>query len=234
MRPLPTPRIPVARADEDFALVDQVVGGDVRAFEELVRKHERRVFRVTLAVTGNQQDAEDAMQETFLKLYKRIHDFRRESRFATWLTSIALNEALQLRRVRKRTDSFEELNEAVELPAPQRKQEWYANPEQRFARREIRGFVEDAIRKLEPQYRIVFVLRDIEGLSTEEAAEVLSLNVAALKSRLLRARLMVREELAAKLEKQPGFKARLVRVGMMLRRSLAERFDSGRRRSGGQ
>lgn len=77
------------------------------------------------------------------------------------------------------------------------------------------------------------MLRDIEGLSTDEAAEVLGLNVAALKSRLLRARLMVREELAAKLEKQPGLKARLVRVGMMLRQSLAERFDSGRR-SGGQ
>ena len=233
MQPVHRPQIVPVRADEDFALVDQVLAGDPRAFEELVRKHERRVFRVALAITGNQQDAEDAMQETFLKLYKRIGDFRRESRFATWLTSIALNEALQLRRVRKRTDSFEELNDALELPTPQRKQEWYANPEQRFARREIRGFVENAVRKLEPLYRIVFVLRDIEGLSTDEAAEVLGLNVAALKSRLLRARLMVREELAAKLEKQPGLKARLVRVGMMLRQSLAERFDSGRR-SGGQ
>lgn len=118
MQPMHRAQIVTARPDEDFALVNQVLGGDARAFEELVRKHERRVFRVALAITGNQQDAEDAMQETFLKLYKRIGDFRRESRFATWLTSIAVNEALQLRLVRKRTDSFEEVNDAVELPTP--------------------------------------------------------------------------------------------------------------------
>jgi RNA polymerase sigma-70 factor, ECF subfamily len=240
MRPLHTSRLTepaktsIPRADEDLAFVEQVLSGDTRAFEGLVRKHERRVFRVTLAVTGNHQDAEDAMQETFLKVYKRIADFRRESRFATWLTSIAVNEALQVRRTRKRSDSFEQIDEAVELPVPQRKQEWYANPEQRFARREIRGFVEDAICALEPQYRIAFVLRDVEGLSTDEAAEVLGIGPAALKSRLLRARLMVREALAARFEKRPGLKARLARVGMMLRRSVAERFDGGRWRGGAQ
>jgi RNA polymerase sigma-70 factor, ECF subfamily len=240
LRPLhPTgslsPTKAVSRSDDDLRLVDQILGGDVRAFEELVRRHERRVFRVALAVTGNQQDAEDAMQETFIKLYRRISDFRRESRFTTWLTSIALNEALQLRRLRKQSDSFEELDDAsADLPAAQRKQEWYANPEQRYARREIRGFVEEAVLSLEPQYRVVFVLRDIEGLSTDEACEVLDLGAAALKSRLLRARLMVREKLAAKFEKRPGLRARFVRVGLMLRQSLADRLGGASHNHGEQ
>lgn len=220
-------------ADDDLRLVGQALAGDVRAFEELVRKHERRVFRVTLAITGQQQDAEDAMQETFLKLYRRISDFRHESRFATWLTSIAVNEALQLRRVRKRSDSFEEINdETLDLPVPQRKQEWYANPEQRYARTQTRAFVEEAVLSLEPQYRIVFVLRDIEGFSTEEAAEVLGLGAAALKSRLLRARLMVREKLATKFEKRPGLRARLVQAGVLLRQSVTGRLGSALRSNG--
>lgn len=223
----------VSAVDDDLRLVGQAVAGDVRAFEELVRKHERRVFRVTLAITGQQQDAEDAMQETFLKLYRRISDFRQESRFATWLTSIAVNEALQLRRVRKRGDSFQEINdETLDLPVAQRKQEWYANPEQRYARTQIRAFVEEAVLSLEPQYRIVFVLRDIEGFSTEETAEVLGLGAAALKSRLLRARLMVREKLAAKFEKRPGLRARLVQVGFLLRQSIAGRLGNSLRSNG--
>lgn len=223
---------PCAHADDDLRLVDQTLGGDVRAFEELVRRHERRVFRVALAVTGNQQDAEDAMQETFIKLYRFISEFRGESRFTTWLTSIAVNEALQLRRLRKQSDSFAERDASAELPAPQSKQEWYANPEQRFARREIRAFVEEAVLGLETQYRVVFVLRDIEGLSTDEAAEVLHLGAAALKSRLLRARLMVRERLAAKFEKRPGLRARFLRAGWMLRQSIAERLGGASRNHG--
>lgn len=221
--------------DDDLCLVERVLAGDVRAFEELVRRHERRVFRVTLAVTGQRQDAEDAMQETFLKLYRRISDFRRESRFATWLTSIAVNEALQLRRVRKRSDAFEEIrDDTLDLPVPQRKQEWYSNPEQRYARTQIRDFVEEAVLSLEPQYRIVFVLRDIEGFRTEEAAEVLGLGAAALKSRLLRARLMVREKLAAKFEKRPGLRARLFQVGFLLRQSVTGRLGSSLRSKGDQ
>jgi RNA polymerase sigma-70 factor, ECF subfamily len=212
------------RADGDLPLVEQVLCGDKRAFEELVRKHERRVFRVALAITGNQQDAEEAMQDTFVKVYRRLADFRRESRFTTWLTRIAVNEALQLRRARQPAISLDEMTEQAELPAPHRVEEWYANPEKRYARQEIREFVENAIRSLAPDYRVVFVLRDVEGFSTDEASEVLGLSIPALKSRLLRARLMVREGLAARLEKRPDWKSRLLRAGVLLRRSVAARL----------
>ena len=88
-------------AEEDLRLIERVLGGDRQAFEALVRSHERRVFRVTLAVLGQVEDAEDAMQETFIKAYRHLKQFRRESRFTTWLTRIAVNEALQRRQSRK-------------------------------------------------------------------------------------------------------------------------------------
>jgi RNA polymerase sigma-70 factor (ECF subfamily) len=221
------------RTDDDTPLVEQILGGNKRAFEEMVRKHERRVFRVALAITGNQQDAEEAMQDTFVKVYRRLADFRREARFTTWLTRIAVNEALQLRRVRQPAISLEELSEQAELPAPHRVEEWYANPEKRYARQEIREFVENAIRSLAPDYRVAFILRDVEGFSTNEAAEVLGLSIPALKSRLLRARLMVREALAVRLEKRPGWKVRLLRAGSQLRRSVAARLGQATRSQSG-
>src|SRR5712692_4938793 len=104
-------KAPNSGGEDDLALIELVLAGDRRAFEPLVRKHERRVFRVALAVLGNVEDAEEAMQDTFIKAYRHLDQFRGESRFTTWLTRIAVNEALQKRQGRKESDSLDERSE---------------------------------------------------------------------------------------------------------------------------
>jgi len=208
----------------DLVLVDRVVAGDRRAFESLVRRHERRVFRVTLAVLGNAEDAEEAMQDTFVKAFRHIEQFRRESRFTTWLTRIAVNEALQKRQARKSALSLDEIGEADVKVFPHRSHQWHEDPEKLFGKQEVRMMVEDAIRALPPIYRETFVLRDVEGLRAEEAAEILGLTLPAIKSRLLRARLLMREALAARLENTPALPKRILVSAGRMRDMIAIKF----------
>ncbi len=208
------------KPDEDLPLVDRVLAGDPRAFEELVRRHERRVFRTTLAVTGNTEDAEEAMQDTFLKVHGHLGEFQRASRFTTWLTRIAVNESLQILRRRHRTDSLDEPAERDEEMLPRQFQDWQDNPEKIYAKQELRQMVEDAIQSLHPIYREAFVLRDVQGLTTEEAAQALELNTAALKSRLLRARLMMREAMAARLALPATLTSRMAHAGQMMQMGM--------------
>jgi RNA polymerase sigma-70 factor (ECF subfamily) len=207
--------------EDDLVLVDRVVSGDRRAFETLVRVHERRVFRVTLAILGNAEDAEEAMQDAFVKAFRHIDQFRRESRFTTWLTRIAVNEALQKRQTRKSTVSLDEISEAEVKVLPHRSQQWHEDPEKLYGKQEVRIMVEDAIRSLPPIYRETFVLRDVEGLRAEEAAEVLGLTLAAIKSRLLRARLLMREALATRLEETPQLSRKILITAGRMRDMLA-------------
>jgi RNA polymerase sigma-70 factor (ECF subfamily) len=190
-------------SSEDLALIERVLAGDRRAFEPLVRKHERRVFRVTLAVLGNFQDAEEAMQDAFVKAFRHLDQFRRESRFTTWLTRIAVNEALQKRQSHKETVSLDETRGIEETFAPQRHEPWRADPEKMYGRQELRLIIEAAIQALPAIYREAFILRDVEEMTAEEAAETVGITVPALKSRLLRARLTIRETLAIWLEERP-------------------------------
>jgi RNA polymerase sigma-70 factor (ECF subfamily) len=192
-----------AGGEDDLALIKMVLAGDRQAFEALVRKHERRVFRVALAVLGNTEDAEDAMQEAFIKAYRHLDRFRGESKFTTWLTSIAVNEALEKRQARKPSSSLDESMELDSRALPGRFEPWTSNPEKLYGKQEIRQLVEAAIKALPPLYRETLVLRDIEEMSAEEAAGALKITVPALKSRLLRARLMLRESLAASFEVRP-------------------------------
>lgn len=185
-----------AGPDQDTSLVSQVLSGDLSAFEELVRRHDRRIYRVTLAITQNREDAEDAMQDTFLKALEHLEQFAGGARFSTWLTRIAVNEALQRLRRRARFESLDEPTETGEALVPQQIQDWRDNPEQLYAKEELRELLEKAIGSLSPLYRTVFVLRDMENLSNEETAAALGLSVPAVKSRLLRARLMLRARLA--------------------------------------
>ncbi len=215
-RPLEQPQ-----PEDDLFLVERVLAGDRRAFETLVRKHERRVFRVTLAVLGNVEDAEEAMQDTFVKAYRHIGQFRRESRFTTWLTRIAVNEALQKRQARKNTVSLDEAAEADVKVLPHRSQQWHEDPEKLYGKQEVRMMVEDAIRSLPPIYRETFVLRDVEGLRAEEAAEILGLTLPAIKSRLLRARLLMREALAARLEETPTLSKKILTTAGRMRDMIA-------------
>lgn len=185
----------IARDDEHL-LVAAAQAGEAAAFEELVNRYEGKIFRLTRNITGNHEDAEDAMQDAFLKAYAHLQDFKGDSRFYTWLVRIAANEALM--RLRKRRPNQFSLDEPVEGDTdlfPRELEDWGPTPEQKYAQSEMQSIVGDVIDRLEPEFRIVFLLRDFEELSTQETAEALGISVPAVKSRLLRARLKLREKL---------------------------------------
>lgn len=181
----------------DAALVARARDGDPAAFEELVQKYERKVFRLAKNITNNDEDAEDVLQDTFLKAYSHLDGFQGHSKFYTWLVRIAVNEALMKLRKRKsdRTVSLDEGIDTGEETMVREIAVWEDDPEQRYSQEEIRTILNDAISALRPAFRTVFILRDIEEMSTEETANLLDLSIPAVKSRLLRARLQLRERL---------------------------------------
>src|SRR5438445_5677446 len=190
------PRVGEPVSDE-LALVQAAKRGDVAAFEELVRRYDRNVFRIAQHITQNREDAEDVVQDAFLKAYTNLNQFQGQSKFYTWLVRIAVNEALmRLRRRRpERTVSLDEEVKTEEDSMPREVADWSPNPEQQYNQAELREILTRTIQGLPASFRTVFVLRDVEGLSTEETAEALQLSVPAVKSRLLRARLQLRERL---------------------------------------
>lgn len=198
----------VAPVDADAELVSRVQGGEVDAFEELIRRHQRRVYRTLIGITGNPEDAEDGTQNAFLKAYLHIGEFKGTARFSTWLMRIAINEGLESLRKRKNLVSLDEEGpEDEEGFRPRQVQAWEDNPEQLYSRTQIRELVEREVMRLPGKYRVVVMLRDIEQLSTEEASTALGLGVPALKTRLLRGRLMLREALAPHFLRRPGAEA---------------------------
>ena len=190
-------RLPSTVAGEDeHLLVAAAKKGEVSAFEELVNRYEAKIFRLTRNITGNQEDAEDAMQDAFLKAYAHLKDFHGESRFYTWLVRIAANEALmRLRKRRPNQFSLDEPIEGADDLWPRELQDWGPSPEQSYAQTEMQSILGDLMEKLDPESRAILTLRDLEELSTQETAEALGISVAAVKSRLLRARLKLREKL---------------------------------------
>jgi RNA polymerase sigma-70 factor (ECF subfamily) len=199
VHPSPTlDRLPEAAAvDPDSELVARVQTGDIGAFEELISRHSRRVYRTLLAILGNTEDAEDATQDTFLKAFQHIGKFERRSKFSTWLARIANNTAIQRLRDRVPQESIDEDPNADEGFRPRQLRAWQDDPEQLYSHAERRELVESELMKLPPKYRVVLVLRDIEQLSGEEAAAALGLGLPALKARLHRGRLMLREALSS-------------------------------------
>ncbi|HTP34726.1 MAG TPA: sigma-70 family RNA polymerase sigma factor [Candidatus Acidoferrales bacterium] len=182
---------------DESVLVEQAREGDTRAFGELVRRYEGKIFRLAQHVTQNREDAEDVLQETFMKAYEHLDQFKGDSKFYTWIVRIAVNQALMKLR-RRRTDRSVSLDETIDTGEDTVVREiasWEEDPEQRFSREELGEILDGAIQSLDPLYRSVFVLRDIDELSTEETADALGLSVPAVKSRLLRARLQLREKL---------------------------------------
>ena len=185
----------VVKADEPL-LVAAAKNGDISAFETLVGRYERKIFRLTQNITQNREDAEDAMQEAFLKAFQHLGEFQGNSRFYTWLVRIAVNQALmKLRRRRSNVVSLDEEVDTGEDMMPREVEDWGPSPQQRFEQTELSEILSKVIGELESPFRVVFQLRDIEELSTEETAEALGLSVPAVKSRLLRARLKLRERL---------------------------------------
>ncbi len=190
----------------DVALVERVRAGDVGAFDELVRKYERQVFRIAQHITQNREDAEDVMQDAFLKAYEKLDQFQGNSKFYTWLVRIAVNESL-MRLRRRRTGKMVSIDEDVETEdgsVPRDLADWAPDPEQNYTQSELGEILRKTIQGLPPGFRVVFALRDVEGLSTEETAETLGLSIPAVKSRLLRARLQLRERLSRYFKRRTG------------------------------
>lgn len=183
--------------DEDAALVARARGGDGTAFGELVSRYERKIYRLAKNITQSDEDAEDVLQDTFIKAYEHLDNFQGNSKFYTWLVRIGVNESLMKLRKRKasRTVPLDEPVDTGEDPVVREIAVWGEDPENKYGQEELRGILNEAIESLKPAFRTVFVLRDIEELSTEETAEALGLSIAAVKSRLLRARLQLREKL---------------------------------------
>ena len=190
--------VPVAEPHPDVALVERAKAGDTAAFEKLVRQYDRQIYRTALHITQNREDAEDITQDVFFKAFQKLEQFQGNSKFSTWLVRIAVNESLMRLRRRKtsRTVSMDQDVETEEGAIPRDFAEWRPNPEQIFSQSELGDILRKTIAGLPPGFRTVFTLRDIENLSTEETADALGLSVPAVKSRLLRARLQLRERLS--------------------------------------
>lgn len=201
---------PSAAVTADLDLVAQAAGGDPTAFSELVARHQDRVYAVAMHLLRDTSEAEEVVQETFLAALEKLAGFRGDAAFTTWLHRVAANAALmRLRKRRRAPDGLSESPMDELLPrfdaqghllAEGPSHDWSKRADEQLADRQVRQAVEGAIQNLPEDYRIVFLLRDVEGLSSEAMAELLGISVAAVKSRLHRARLALRAELGHYLE----------------------------------
>lgn len=197
---MPPSRTSIAVEDRsltDENVVTRVCGGETALFEILMRRHNQRLFRTTRAILRSDSEAEDAIQQAYLSAYTNLGSFAHQAKFSTWLTRIAINEALarrgsSARRAEVELDDGDDVTSAFASPG--------ANPEQAAARRELHTLLERAIDELPERYRLVFVMREVQQLSTDETAECLELSEEAVKVRLHRARRMLREALLARVD----------------------------------
>ena len=189
----------------DNALIQQALAGDKNAFTDLVRRYEETVYRFAFKVCRDRDQAAEALQDTFINVYRKLGSFDGKSKFSTWLYTIVTNNCLMKQR-RRRARAMEEPLELLDAPPT-------AGPNRQIARseetpaavlldQELRRVLEEAILKLPVDYRLVFVLRDVEGKSTQETAAILGISGEATKSRLRRARAFLREQLSPYFERQ--------------------------------
>jgi RNA polymerase sigma-70 factor (ECF subfamily) len=171
----------------DEEIVERIVAGDAALFEILMRRYNQRVYRAVRAVLRDDDQAEDVMQQAYLNAYRNLRQFEKRSQFSTWLTRIAVNEALARRGKRRGGDEDETMMELVASSAP--------NPEQEAAASELREVMQREIADLSDGFRAVFMLREVEGLSTTETAEALGISEDLVKTRLHRARTQLRDNL---------------------------------------
>jgi len=185
----------------DAELVQRAQAGDVDAFETLTTRHEQRVYSLAMRMLRQEQDAEDVTQQRFLSALQNLNGFRGEASFSTWLLRIATHAALKIIRKREGLDmvSLEEATEPRDdsdaIPHPEFIADWRQSPEELVQRRETQRLLDEALGQLDEKHRLVFLLRDVEGLSIKETANALGLSEANTKVRLLRARLQLRERL---------------------------------------
>ena len=195
---------------EDADLVIASKAGDSAAFEELVARYDRKLFRIAYHIIHNPDDAQDVVQEAFMKVFQNLGQFRADSKFSTWLYRIVVNQSLmELRKRRGKAPVAIELSvdgdEEDQLPIDF--SDWGPNPEEQYKQSELRDLLTSLLMDLRPALRVVFVMHDIEGQSLQETAEALVLTVSAVKTRSRRARLYLRERLNAHFRRDVGQKA---------------------------
>jgi len=185
-------------------LISRAKAGDTRAFEELMRRNQGKIYNLGMKLLRNREDAADLLQETFIKAYESLPKFEEKSSFSTWIYRIAVNFALmKLRRDRRRKVSFDELKEAEAISDRKTILNWASSPQAHLKNTELRAIIDDAIASLPPKYRTVFLLHDIEDVPIARVGEILSLSVPAVKSRVHRSRLFLRQKLAKYFEARP-------------------------------
>jgi len=192
----------LSAADPDLLLVERLRGGDESAFEALMGRYEGKVYRLAAGMMKNREDALDAVQDAFLSVFRKIDSFKGESAFSTWLYRIALNAVYMRLRSRSRHDrteplenheeDFDPITGHVRAVIP----DWSERADDAVLRKELGGVIRETVASLPDDYRAIFTLRDVEGLSNQQVAEILGLSVAATKTRLHRARLFLRERLS--------------------------------------
>jgi len=189
---------------DDLDLVHASKNGDIAAFEQLVKRYDRKLLRIAQSVAHNREDSQDAVQEAFLKAYQNLTTFREDSKFSTWLIRITVNQSLmKVRKQRATTElSLNEDFQAEDDTLPIEVADWAPDPEHLYWASELRDILIKCLEELSPILRTVFVLRDIEGLTIEQTAEVLDVSHTAVKARLWRARLQLREGLNKYFSKQ--------------------------------
>ena len=192
----------IEHSSGELALIARVLSGDSEAFYTLVRPYERGIFYAALSILQNDADAEETCQEAILKAFKGLSSFRQEAKFSTWLTQIVINEArLRLRKDRRTLyDSIDEGQADDEGDyIPRDFADWRDIPSECLEKQQLRDALKKALASLKPKYREVFILRDVQQLNIADTAKTLGISEASVKTRLLRARLMMRDALA------PGF-----------------------------
>ncbi len=184
---------------EEQKIIELAQKGDRKALSEIVKQYEQTVYNFSFKICRHRDRAEHTMQETFLSMVKNLHQFSGESKLSTWLYRVVANHCLMLARSENKY-SFTSLDDEDSLIDESNIADWKVTPEKVTENKELKNMLDEAIQKLAPEYRIVFMLRDVEGLSTEETAKIVELSVPAVKSRLHRARAFLRNELNERLK----------------------------------
>jgi RNA polymerase sigma-70 factor (ECF subfamily) len=191
----------LATTEEEHRLIKEFKEGSEEAMEEIVAKYEGRIYRFGLRMCGQRQDAEDIMQETFLSAFRYLHSFREETKLRNWLFKIASNVCFKKRKKKKFEPegelSLESLFPGDGAEGPYEIPDWSNDPAENALQSELKKVIDESIQSLPPKYRIAFSLRDIEGFSTEETAQILGITAQSVKTRLHRARLSLRNKIAA-------------------------------------
>ena len=194
-------KVPQVMNRSEPEMIAAILAGDIQLYHELIHPYERSVYVMALSYMKNEADAEDIAQEAIVRAFRKLSSFRAESKFSTWLISITINEArTRLRRqVLVRMDSLDQLPDEDKSLSPALLRDWREIPSEAIERDEVRKLIQQAVDQLPDIYREVFLLRDVEELSINEAAEVLKISIPSVKVRLHRARLMLQKQLAPQL-----------------------------------